>query len=153
MLRPIKYFKELYLEIKVWRQIKKIAIESKEDLAKENFRVDWVGRIYTVINLPEEMMDRPDLHEGFVLMQLRDYDSLFMKMGIADYIFPEISNVGDGAYLLVLTGPKDYIGVVNFIKHIIGLGLYILLLRILYSVAVNNWPKISELWKNLMNLN
>ena len=46
-----RYFKELYLEIKIWRRIKKIAKESEKTLNENNFRVDWVGRIYTVINL------------------------------------------------------------------------------------------------------
>ena len=59
-----KYFRELFLEIKIWRKIRKIAKASTEALEKDNFRVDWIGRIYTVINLPEEMMERTRSKNG-----------------------------------------------------------------------------------------
>jgi len=72
-----RYFKELYLEIKIWRRIKKIAKQSEKTLNDNNFRVDWVGRIYTVINLPEDMMERTDLHEGYVFLQLKEYDKVY----------------------------------------------------------------------------
>ena len=114
------YFKELYEEIKIWRRIRRIAKQNTELLKENNFRVDWVGRIYTVINLPEEMLSRPDLQEGWVFMQLRDYDSLFMEMGVADYLFPEITHIADrGAYLLVLTGPKDCLGLWRFLWNLL----------------------------------
>jgi hypothetical protein len=146
------YFKELYEEIKIWRRIRKIAQENREVLEKSNFRVDWIGRVYTVINLPEEMMSRPDLHEGWVFMQLRDYDSLFMDVGLADYLFPEITAIPErGAFLLVLTGPKDYIDGWKFIWNLIKLGGLIVLGRFLYIVIRNNWDSITGAITNLLN--
>ena len=146
------YFKELYEEIKVWKRIRKIAIENREVLEKSNFRVDWVGRIYTVINLPDEMLDRPDLQEGWVFMQLREYDSLFMDIGVGDYIFPEITPISDrGAFLLVLTGPKDFLSWWKFIWNLMKLGTLIVALRILYIVIKNNWDPITGAISNLFN--
>jgi hypothetical protein len=146
------YFKELYEEIKVWKRIRKIAIENREVLEKSNFRVDWVGRIYTVINLPDEMLDRPDLQEGWVFMQLREYDSLFMDIGVGDYIFPEITPISDrGAFLLVLTGPKDFLSWRKFIWNLMKLGTLIVALRILYIVIKNNWDPITGAISNLFN--
>ena len=147
-----RYFKELYLEIKIWRRIKKIAKESEKTLNENNFRVDWIGRIYTVINLPEDMMERTDLHEGYVFLQLKDYDKLFMDMGMGDYLFPEVSNVGPGAYLLVLTGPKDYLSWWDFTKNILKWVALLIGVRLLYSVVVNHSEKISNLWDSLKNL-
>ena len=147
-----RYFKELYLEIKIWRRIKKIAKESEKTLNDNNFRVDWVGRIYTVINLPEDMMERTDLHEGYVFLQLKEYDKVFMEMGIGDYLFPEVSNVGPGAYLLVLTGPKDYLSWWDLTKNILKWVGLLVAIRILYSVVVNHSEKISNLWQSLKDL-
>ena len=48
------YIIDLYKELQVWRKIKKIAKNAEKELNEKGFRVDWVGRIYTVINLPEE---------------------------------------------------------------------------------------------------
>ena len=53
------YIKNLYNEIKIWVKIRKIAQENKNKLLENGFRVDWVGRIYTVINLPEEVVSAP----------------------------------------------------------------------------------------------
>ena len=42
-----RFFKELLFSIKYYRAVKGI----QEELEKENLRVDWIGRIYTVIIL------------------------------------------------------------------------------------------------------
>ena len=83
------YITNLYKELKIWSKIRKIAVENSAKLLEKGFRVDWVGRIYTVINLPEEVVSAPISQEGYVLMQLREHDKLFLDMGIADYVSPE----------------------------------------------------------------
>ena len=44
------------MKLKIWYKIRKIANENKTKLLEKGFRVDWIGRIYTVINLPEEVV-------------------------------------------------------------------------------------------------
>ena len=65
------YIRKLYKELQIWYKIRKIANENKTKLLEKGFRVDWIGRIYTVINLPEEVVNQPISQEGYVLMQLR----------------------------------------------------------------------------------
>ncbi len=146
------YFRELYLEINVWRKIRKIARQSTENLEKSNFRVDWIGRIYTVINLPDEMIERTDLHEGYVLMQLKDYDKLFFDLGVSDYLFPEIQQVAPSAYLLILTGPKDYIKLGSILWNILKIVAVSFGIKLLYSLTVKYSENIVSLWKSLISL-
>ena len=148
-----KFWKELYYELRIWRRLSKAAKANREVLGEKNFRVDWIGRIYTVINLPEEMLSRPDLQEGWVFMQLREYDTLFMDIEIADYLFPEITPIPDrGAYLLVLTGPKDYIGTWNISWNIFKLIILCITLRVLYAVGNHYAENIVAAWNNLMTI-
>ena len=147
-----KYFRELFLEIKIWRKIRKIAKSSTEALGKDNFRVDWVGRIYTVINLPDEMLERTDLHEGYVLMQLKDYDKTLFDLGISDYLFPEIEQVGEGAYLLILTGPKDYLSWGKFFWNFLKIVGLVIVLKILFSLTVSYSENIKTAWNSLIDL-
>ena len=84
------YIFNLIKEINIWRKVRSIAKENRKDLNESGFRIDWVGRIYTVINLPEEVVNQPFSKEGYILMKLREYDKLFLNMGIADVIAPEI---------------------------------------------------------------
>jgi len=53
------YIIKLYKELKLWWQIRKVAKSEETTLREKGFRVDWVGRIYTVINLPEEVATAP----------------------------------------------------------------------------------------------
>ena len=148
-----KFWKELYYELRIWRKLSKIAKANREVLGEKNFRVDWIGRIYTVINLPEEMLSRPDLQEGWVFMQLREYDTLFMDLGIADYLFPEITLIPDrGAYLLVLTGPKDYSGSWNILWNLFKLIVLCIIFKVLYAVVIHYWENIVGAWDSLMTM-
>jgi hypothetical protein len=147
------YIKNLYNEITIWVKIRKIAQENKNKLLEKGFRVDWVGRIYTVINLPEEVVSAPISQEGYVLMQLREHDKLFLDLGIADYVSPEFNPIPNtDSFLLVLSADREYLKMwpvmVSAIKTTIGL----LILRVIYILFESYSEKISELWNKLTTL-
>jgi len=139
------YIFNLINEINIWRKVRAIALEN-EGLLKENgFRVDWVGRIYTVINLPEEVVNQPFSREGYVLMKLREYDSMFLNMGIADAIAPELVDLQDAeAYLLILSPDRDYIKLWPFLISLFKTGGLFLLLRLVYLLLSSYWGSITS---------
>lgn len=145
------YIVDLYKEINVWRKIKKIAKQNEKQLNEKGFRVDWVGRIYTVINLPEEVVTAPISQEGYVLMKLREHDKFLLDLGIADYVSPEFSPIPDTtSFLLVLSADREYMRLWPFIKSLgKTLGL-LLLLRIGYLLLQSHGEKISELWNQII---
>ena len=147
------YIKNLYNEIKIWVKIRKIAQENKNKLLEKGFRVDWVGRIYTVINLPEEVISAPISQEGYVLMQLREHDKLFLDLGIADYVSPEFNPIPNAdSFLLVLSADREYLQLwplmVSAVKTTIGL----FILRVIYILFESYGEKISELWNTMTSL-
>jgi|TARA_R110002153_G_scaffold9360_1_gene38710 hypothetical protein len=147
------YIKNLYNEIKIWVKIRKIAQENKNKLLEKGFRVDWVGRIYTVINLPEEVVSAPISQEGYVLMQLREHDKLFLDLGIADYVSPEFNPIPNtDSFLLVLSADREYLKtwpiIVSAAKTTIGL----FILRVIYILFKSHSEKISELWNKMTTL-
>jgi hypothetical protein len=143
----IKLFKELNL----WRKVRKVAKEYESALNENGFRVDWVGRIYTVINLPEEVINQPFSEEGYVLMKLREYDRFFLDMGIADVIAPEMTKLEDAeSYLLVLSPDREYARLWPFTKSVLRTLGILLILRLMYVFIP--WENISELWNKAMNL-
>tara|TARA_R100000544_G_scaffold36296_1_gene24368 strand:- start:773 stop:1225 length:453 start_codon:yes stop_codon:yes gene_type:complete len=145
------YIIDLYKELQVWRKIKKIAKESEKDLNDKGFRVDWIGRIYTVINLPEEVVSAPISQEGFVLMKLREHDKFLMELGIADYVSPEFNRIeGTDSFLLVLSADREYAKLWPLIISLVKtLGL-LFLLRIIYLLFKSYGGKISELWNQMI---
>jgi hypothetical protein len=139
------YLLKLLKEINIWRKVRSIAKENEAILNSSGFRVDWVGRIYTVINLPEEVINQPISKEGYVLMKLREYDMLFLNMGIADVISPEMVELEDAdSYLLVLSPDRDFIKFWPFLWSMlktIGLGF---LLYGIYRIIFKHWDIIKE---------
>jgi len=150
------YLLNAYREYIIWKRVRSVANEYTDQLGSEGFRVDWIGRIYTVINLPEEVITAaPQIQEGYVLMKLRDYDKLFLKLGIADYIVPEMERIegeDSAAFLLILSPDRDYIRVWPFIKFLLRMGILAIVLRIVYVIGERNLDVITHLWTSLTNL-
>jgi hypothetical protein len=138
------YLFNLIKEINVWRKVKSVAKENETVLNQNGFRVDWVGRIYTVINLPEEVVNQPISREGYVLMKLREYDQLFLNMGIADAVSPEIVElIGADSYLLILSPDRDYIKFIPFVWFLTKTAGLFIILKILYNIIVKYYEDIS----------
>lgn len=147
------YINKLYKEIQIWRKIKKIAKAEEEALNEKGFRVDWIGRIYTVINLPEEVATAPISQEGYVLMKLREHDKFLLELGIADYVSPEFNRIDNtDSFLLVLSPDRDYFKLWPFLVSAAKTAVLLLLLRVLYLLFSHNQENITELWNRLMTL-
>ena len=147
------YITDLYNEIKIWYKIRYIANKEEAKLKELGFRVDWVGRIYTVINLPEEVVSAPISQEGYVLIQLRKHDKFLMDLGIADYVSPEFNPIpNENAFLLVLSADREFFKLWPFVKSVTKtLGLF-LLLRLAYVLFTSNGGKISDLWNKIIEI-
>jgi len=147
------YISKLYKEIKLWLQIRKVAKSEEKALNEKGFRVDWIGRIYTVINLPEEVATAPISQEGYVLMKLREHDKFLLELGIADYVSPEFNKIEDtDSFLLVLSADREYFKLWPFLVSVFKTTGLILILRLLYVILEHNQEKIVELWNKLMIL-
>jgi len=147
------YITDLYNELKIWNKIRSIAKESETQLKEKGFRIDWVGRIYTVINLPEEVVSAPISQEGYVLMQLREHDKLFLDLGIADYVSPEFEPIPDtDSFLLVLSADREFLKLWPFVKSIAKTAGLILLLRLAYVLFTSHGGKISDLWNKIIEI-
>jgi hypothetical protein len=147
------YIIKLYKELKIWWQIRKVAKSEEASLREKGFRVDWVGRIYTVINLPEEVATAPISQEGYVLMKLREHDKFLLDLGIADYVSPEFEKISNSdSFLLVLSADRDYFKLWPFLISVAKTIGLIFILRVIYLLFAHNQEKITELWNKLMIL-
>jgi len=110
------YWINFFREYRIWRTVKRVALKNPNLLEENNLRVDWVGRMYTVINLPDEIIQNPYLEETYVIQQLREYDKVLITLGLADIIYPEFTKIeGESAYLLILYPESDYLNWSRFI--------------------------------------
>ena len=150
------YWSELVSEIRIW-WIFRSAARNKENLEKINqadLRVDWLGRIYGVVNMPEEVVTAaPQVQQAYVLQQINKWGPLTLEMGLADIIYPEINRIpGTSAYLVVMWPQYDALGLWFILGNIIksaavGFGLY-LLARVIWV----NFHHVTELFNKLLDL-
>lgn len=135
--------KDLYDDIRVWFIIRSALSESE---TKEKFRsfkyelrVDKLGRIYTVINIPEELWpyDKQDQAWPWMLEQLRDVDELLMSLRLNELVYPDVTRIdGQPAYLVILSPSSESISLSRFIGWLFRCGLVSFSLFLINKLAI-----------------
>ena len=148
LLKPFVYWVDLYREIRIWWIFRRTAVNNTKMLNEEHtLRVDWIGRIYGVVNLPEEVQTAAgEVQQAYVLQQITKYGDVMLKIGLADVVYPEIEKVpGSTSYLVVLWPVFEDFNIWKILGNIIrtsiiGFGLYLLV-----KLILNNWEYIYKL--------
>jgi len=109
-LAILKFFK-VYKDIKLYRDYLKII---KEELGKspiwtrKGMRIDWFGRIYTVVNLPPEVLFSADLPKearpSFVMNEIKPINQYLKAINIEELItlwIEPIKGTDEESYLVV----------------------------------------------------
>lgn len=120
-----------------WRTVKK-AIEETEVKEKfKNFkyemRVDKIGRIYTVINIPEELLpyEYRNMVWPWVLEQLREIDDLLLELRLNDLVYPDIQPLEEApAYIVKLVPSTESLSIWKFLIWLKNVGILSLLVYI-----------------------
>lgn len=115
------YIVKLIKEIKVWLVIRDIVKKHENEFNALDYKIDWVGRIYTNVNIPDEIVDLPDVTkqdriyknialENYIKDSLLGVTNLMNKLNIGDLIeFPDYERFeGTDTILLVLRPYRRY---------------------------------------------
>jgi hypothetical protein len=134
MFRIFKVIKEINLFRDYLKTVKKESLDSPI-WAKRNLRVDWMGRIYTVINLPPEVIFAEDIPKesrpAFVLNEIKPINEYLRSLDFVEIITPSIVPVegtNDESYLIVyqfLFRHLTLLWILRFILELSGLGFLI----------------------------
>jgi hypothetical protein len=73
---------------------------------KNNLRVDWIGRVYTVVNLPPEVTMAPDLPKelwpAYLIDQSKGLNEYLTSLNLHEIIMPEYKEIPEStSYLLI----------------------------------------------------
>lgn len=145
------YWVRLVREIMLWIRFARITKSQQEYLNENNMRVDWLGRIYTVINMPEEIANNQQVvQEGWVLSQLQPMNAILDKVGVADVIFPEMSKIpenGTAAYLIAMYPEFTDISLWKFLWNLILYTGFYFIIKVIIKLIP--WTPIYEFISNL----
>lgn len=119
-----RFFREARLTRKYYKAVKEI----QPELEAANLRVDWIGRIYGVVEIKEEFKDQPELlQQSMVFQELKPINDILMKYGLSDLSFPDISKIPNTNQFLVILYPEnDNFNLVSFLRNLLFLGGLIL---------------------------
>jgi hypothetical protein len=149
MRNLLAYWSEFFSEIKIWWRFRKAAQQSEKLLNDNGMRVDWLGRIYTIVNMPEEVQTNMEVvQQGWVIGQLKPMNTVLFQIGIADYAYPSISKVPDSASFLVVMWPElDNLNIWKFLWQSMVTALIVT--SIYWAIQGLIWLDIPTIVNNL----
>jgi hypothetical protein len=114
---------QLISDIREWnivrKALKEVAVQEKFKTFKYELRIDNLSRVYTVINIPEELWeyDKRNMVWPWMLEQLRELDEMLMTVQLNDLLYPEVDKIADApAYLVILKSSRESISFWKFLR-------------------------------------
>ncbi len=102
----------IWRKIGLYRQYSKVISNNRAALGQLNFRVDMVDRMYTVVNVPEELFegiydtrksDAVRISQGYMADYLRNISRTFNEMGLSElYRVYDTRMVDKHSFLVVI---------------------------------------------------
>lgn len=138
-------------EWKVWRTVRKVVKQNEDKLWAVNFDHDWLGRLYTVVNIPDEIIDMPSKTRRDIVMQrmmidnyikdsLFDVTELLNELRLSDLIvYPDTYERFENtdSILLVLSPERRYTKPWKVITYLLCSGAVITGLVFLIKFLLN----------------
>ncbi|CAG7579885.1 MAG: hypothetical protein SLAVMIC_00143 [uncultured marine phage] len=95
----------LYKRLKLYNQYRKIIRDNRDKFASVNInlRVDRVNRLYTVLNMDDDVKTYgTSLTEKYIKEYITSVDSIFAQMGLSELVgILEITKLDETNYLIV----------------------------------------------------
>lgn len=139
---------ELIDDIRQWLIVRKALKEdsTKTILSQYKYplRIDKIGRVYTVINVPEELIEYEKSGNiwPWILEQLRELDSLLMSLRLNDLLYPDVKKLSSKdypnsfAYRVVLASSTESLSIWKFLRWLLNLSFVSFCLYLINSISM-----------------
>lgn len=133
-MRLFKVIKELKIYRDYLKVIKRESFESPF-WSRRNLRTDWVGRIYTVVNLPPQVIYSTDLPKearpSFVASEIKPINEYLKNLNLEEiltvYMQP-VEGTNEESYLVVYQYVFRYFTLLWILRFLAQIGLILFLL-------------------------
>ena len=152
MKKVLEFLKYYFFEISTYRDLRKIIRKHQDtaDWKRYNLRVDWVGRIYTVVNpnYPTDTGDSEQILDIKYAEKIKEVNDYLFALGLAFFYSLETQKIPGSQSVLVVWSPiHQYFTVWNTIKLVLGtlFGLFVLVKLILFFSSWSNLDFLNEI--------
>ena len=146
------FIKNFIKEWKTWRTVRKVVKQHKADFYEIGFDQDWLGRLYTLVNIPDEIVDMPVktrkdyvlqnmMIDNYIKESLTDVTELLNELRLSDLIaypdkYQRFQNTD--TILLVLSPERRYTKLYKTILLLVGIAASItgLTYLIIYLISL-----------------
>ena len=147
------YFINLFKEIRIWFIFYKAVQENKKFLEESGLRIDWIGRIYTIINLPEDIANNDLARDPYAFGELKQFDNVLIKVRLNDMVYPELLKLPDAdAFLLVLAPERDYLDLATLLWNCFLYTIGYFILKVLVDCGINMYVYFDKSPNAIINL-
>jgi hypothetical protein len=153
-IRAITYWRDLWIELKTFFIFYNVANENREALWENaSLRVDWIGRIYGIVNLPEELLTHEYVEqESYVMQSLAHHSKILAQIGLIDVSFPEIQKVTPQSFLVIHWPSYSALNFLSLLSNILRLGVIILIADIAYNAIMKHSDLLINTGEKLYNI-
>lgn len=137
-----KWPSELIDDIRQWLMVRSAIkeTETKDRFAKFKYelRTDRIGRIYTVINIPKELLEyaKRDTVWPWVLEEINQINELLIECRLNDVLYPEIiPHETEPAYIVILTPSTESLSIWKFLRWIFNISAITFVLFIINRIT------------------
>ena len=145
--KPFDWPRELYTNFTHWYIIRQMCKDEGVQKTFKNrspeIRFDKIYRLYTVINIPQELYDKQHsgARETFLIDELRKVEEFTLRLGVSEILFPEfniITDVPDSyAYLLTLDTDKDAVSFIESFWWLVKIFLWTCIILAINALIFN----------------
>lgn len=138
LYQPFTYWYNFFLEFRLWFNFQTTSKRNKKELEDNGLRVDWIGRVYGVVNVPDEVLGAAEeIQQAYVLKQLGQFSTVMNKLKISSVVYPQIQEIqGTGAYLVIFWPILDRLNGLAVIGSILYGGIYFFTVYLIYRALI-----------------
>jgi hypothetical protein len=126
LYQPFSYWYNFILEFRIWFIFQTTTKRNRKKLEEQDLRVDWIGRVYGVVNIPDEVLGAAEeIQQAYVLKQLGQFGGVLNELKLSNVVYPQMQEIpGSGAYLVIFWPVLDRLNIFAIIGSILYAMIY-----------------------------
>lgn len=146
LYQPFSYWYNFILEFRIWFIFQTTTKRNRKKLEERDLRVDWIGRVYGVVNMPDEVLGAAEeIQQAFVLKQLGQFGGILNELKLSNVVYPQMQEIpGSGAYLVIFWPVLDRLNIFAILGSILYTILYTFIIYLIARIFI-----VNEVFENL----
>jgi len=148
LYQPFSYWYNFILEFRIWFIFQTTTKRNRKKLEERDLRVDWIGRVYGVVNMPDEVLGAAEeIQQAFVLKQMGQFGGVLNELKLSNIVYPQMQEIpGSGAYLVIFWPVLDRLNIFAILGSILYTAIYTFIVYLIARIFI-----VNEVFENLFN--